>query len=200
MTDTTHHYRTIVVDPPWEHTKVTGKRTDDNAGSSWNELTGIASVLPYETMSLREIASLPVPRLAHADCNLFLWTFGKWVPDAYRLAVGWGFDPVTLLTWCKAPRGLGLGGAFVPTTEFMLYARQGRENRLGRCDTTWWEWPRGRHSEKPAAAYTTIASVSPVPRIDLFARRPRPGWDVWGDDPWLDAWGGRSSVRLPDDP
>lgn len=42
--------------------------------------------------------------------------------------------------------------------------------------------PRGAHSEKPEQAYVDIEAVSPGPRLEMFARDPRPGWDVWGDE------------------
>ena len=31
-------------------------------------------------------------------------------------------------------------------------------------------------------AYEIIEAVSPGPRLELFARAPRPGWDVWGNE------------------
>lgn len=36
------------------------------------------------------------------------------------------------------------------------------------------------HSAKPAAALDLVESVSPGPYVELFARRPRLGWDSWG--------------------
>lgn len=42
--------------------------------------------------------------------------------------------------------------------------------------------PRTEHSRKPEAAYRAIEAVSPGPRLELFARRQREGWDVWGDE------------------
>jgi N6-adenosine-specific RNA methylase IME4 len=51
-----------------------------------------------------------------------------------------------------------------------------------RCPTRWWEWPRGRHSEKPEAFLDIVESVSPAPRLEMFARRQRLGWDTWGNE------------------
>ena len=42
--------------------------------------------------------------------------------------------------------------------------------------------PKGRHSEKPAAAIEVFEKVSPGPRVEMFARSARPGWDAWGDE------------------
>lgn len=49
-----------------------------------------------------------------------------------------------------------------------------------RLDTTWFEWPRGRHSEKPPGFLDVVEQVSPGPYVELFARQPRLGWDHWG--------------------
>jgi N6-adenosine-specific RNA methylase IME4 len=44
------------------------------------------------------------------------------------------------------------------------------------------DWPRGRHSEKPADFFALAERLSPGPRLELFARQARPGWDGWGDE------------------
>lgn len=49
-----------------------------------------------------------------------------------------------------------------------------------RAGRAWWEWPRGAHSEKPAAFLDVVESVSSGPYCELFARRQRLGWDSWG--------------------
>jgi hypothetical protein len=51
---------------------------------------------------------------------------------------------------------------------------------VARIDRSWWEWPRGAHSEKPAAFLDIVEQVSPGPYVELFARSPRLGWDSWG--------------------
>ena len=39
------------------------------------------------------------------------------------------------------------------------------------------------HSRKPDEARRRIeALMGDVPRVELFARRPAPGWDVWGNE------------------
>ena len=37
------------------------------------------------------------------------------------------------------------------------------------------------HSEKPAKFYGLVKSLG-EPRIDLFARKKRSGWDCWGNE------------------
>lgn len=41
--------------------------------------------------------------------------------------------------------------------------------------------PRGEHSRKPDVFHDIIEKVSPGPYVELFARRARPGWAVWGN-------------------
>jgi N6-adenosine-specific RNA methylase IME4 len=196
-------------------------------------------------MSLGEIVALPVAALAQPGAHLYLWTTQRHLWEAKRIAEGWGWRVGKVLTWCKEPMGLGQGGAFTNTTEFILFCRRpvgalikvarqaaglstkavcaavgayGKVNHGGavsnweadlsyptaedwrrlrdvlpgladqadlaadanRVDTTWWQWPRGPHSVKPAAFLDVVEQVSPEPYVELFARQPRLGWDSWG--------------------
>lgn len=185
-------YRTIVADPPWPQMGGSGfdgraydTRVKRNVGSRTNSKS---RPLPYPTMSVREITALPVEEMAETDAHLYLWATNRYVRHAYDVADGWGFRPVALLTWCKPPMGLGLGGAFVQTTEFIIFARRGRDIAHTRIDTTWWLWSRGyergkpRHSAKPEAFLDLVEQVSRGPYLELFARRQRLGWDTWGNE------------------
>lgn len=177
-------YRTIVVDPPWEKAD-TGARTYSDRGT-WDKgptpMVGTRSLTPYPQMSLRQIGSLPIAELAEADAHLYIWTFGPYIVETYTLVRGWGFTPSVLLTGCKEPRGLGFGGAFVPTTEHVLFARRGKDVRLRRWDSTWFRFKRGAHSQKPEAFLDIVEAVSPAPRLEMFARRNRLGWDTFGNE------------------
>lgn len=169
-------YRTIVADPPWP------RPTGGPQGGTkvWNP--GVPSQLPYATMTLEDIADLPVSDMSESDAHLYLWTVNAFVEDTYGLARSWGFRPSQLLTWCKPPRGLGLGGAFTNTTEFVLFCRRGRLAPLMRSDTSWWQFRRGHHSRKPDGFLDVVEQVSPGPYLELFARRQRLGWDTWGNE------------------
>ena len=119
-------YRTIVADPPWEM---------PTGGPQSGFTPGAHTALPYQSMPWDTIASLPVRDVAAADCHLYLWTVNAHLEASYDLVRMWGFKPSQLLTWCKEPRGLGFGGAYVPTTEFVLFARRGRLAHKQRVDT-----------------------------------------------------------------
>ena len=133
-------------------------------------------------MTTEEITALPVRDLAAEGAHLYLWAINKYVEAAYDIARAWGFSPSTLLTWAKRPMGIGLGGAFTITTEHVLFCRRGVCPALVRIDSTWWEWKRGEHSAKPQAFLDLVERVSPAPRLELFARTQRLGWDSWGNE------------------
>ena len=164
-------YKTIVADPPWQ----VGR------GPEWSS-NGKSRPLTYPTMSLEEIAAIPVEEQADDGAHLYLWTINKYIEQTYGIARAWGFEPSTLLTWCKAPHGIGLGGTYSLTTEHCLFARRGTCAASIRVDSTWWEWKHGRHSAKPEAFLDMVESVSPGPYLELFARTNRLGWHTWGNE------------------
>lgn len=164
-------YRCIVADPPWRVTR----------GPVFFE-GGRSQPLPYPTMSVGEIAALPVGDVVGDAAHLYLWTINRYVDAAYDVARAWGFRPSTLLVWAKPVRPGGLGGAWKLTTEFCLFARRGVLPATGWVNSTWFGWKRGRHSEKPEEFQDLVERVSPGPYLELFARRRRPGWHVWGNE------------------
>lgn len=171
-------YRTIVADPPWDVQRIDSPGAK-GFGTQPETLRSVR--LPYGTMSTDEIAALPIGGMAEDDAHLYVWTINRYVEDTYAIARAWGFTPTTLLTWAKAPMGLGPGGAFSQTSEHVLFCRRGRDVRQARSDSTWWHWKRGVHSAKPEAFLDIVEQVSPGPYVELFARRARFGWDYWGD-------------------
>lgn len=179
-------YRTIVADPPWEHPD-SGVCTPAAPTTKTFLSVGGRSVVPYERMSVAAIRLLPVAALAEDDAHLYLWTTNRFLRDAYGVAEAWGFKFSTLLTWCKAPRGLGFGGAYATTTEFVLFCRRGSLAPQRRWDSTWFGFKRPyvnrapAHSHKPEGFLDVVEQVSPGPYVELFARRARFGWDYWGD-------------------
>lgn len=173
-------YRTIVADPPWRYENtlaVTGNapgRTKQNGRSG----------AEYETMTIEQVAALPVRSLCDPHgAHLYLWTTNAHVEHAWNIARAWGFTPKNLLTWCKPPKGMIGFGAFSQATEFCLFASSASKAiHAERADRTWFEWPRAAHSAKPEAFLDLVEQISPAPRVELFARRARFGWDYWGDE------------------
>ena len=172
-------YRTIVADPPWPY----GRNWNGFSGGRVKGPHGSSAPLPYAEMSVEAIRSLPVSDFAADGAHLYLWTTQKFLWDAPSVVEAWGFKPPGLvLTWCKEPMGRGLGDAFSPTTEVVLFAHRGGLRPRDRHKSTWFRGKRGKHSVKPESFLDLVEQVSPDPRLELFARRARFGWDYWGDE------------------
>lgn len=180
----TGKFSTIVADPPWEH-KDSGRRTRSGANDNWNGKwleSSNRSVVPYDRMTLDEIKALPVGDIAAKDAHLYLWTTNGFLREGFEVLDAWGFRYSTTIVWCKKPMGLGLGGAFSITTEYVLFGRRGNLKHTGKVDTTWNAWKRQpAHSQKPDAFNDLVEQVSPGPYLEMFARRARFGWSYWGD-------------------
>ena len=159
-------YRTIVADPPW-------------AGYRSQAATKADARKHYSTMSTDNICALPVADLAAPDAHLWLWGVNGLMEDAYRVVRAWGFQPVTLLTWCKPVPGIG--HYLRNNTEHCIFATRGKPMVPDTKPlATWFVWKRGEHSAKPDAFGDLVETVSPGPYVELFCRRPRFGWDSWG--------------------
>lgn len=165
-------YNILYIDPPW----------DVKRGPVWSS-NGPSKELPYNTMSVSDMKRMPIADITDKHAHLYLWVINKYIPDAYELAKHWGFSPSAMLTWCKPPHGIGIGGTFVQTTEHLLFCRKGTLKAQKRIDRTWFQYPRLHHSKKPDEFRDMIVNVSGnLPRIELFARERYVGWDAIGDE------------------
>lgn len=182
-------HRTIVADPPWHVAagRSIGKYVRAADGSQPFGVTdNAARKLAYPSMSVEQIMALK-PAAAN-DAHLYLWTINAYLQPAYEVARAWGFKPSTMLVWAKRPMGGGLGGCYGLATEYCLFARRGTLKATGRIGRNWFDWKRPykngypHHSAKPPEFYSMIETISPGPRLELFARAPRDGWDVWGNE------------------
>ena len=161
-------YSTIVADPPWALETV-------NAG--WNGSS--VAAIPYSTMSLEQIAELPVASLAAKSAHLYLWTVTSVLRHSFEIVEAWGFAPKQVLV--RAKSGLGPGARFRQTCEYVVFGARGPVLPITRHDIgTWHNWPRSGHSVKPAAFGDLVEQVSPGPYLELFARQQRLGWDSFG--------------------
>ena len=59
---------------------------------------------------------------------------------------------------------------------------RGKLRLLGGPAPTAYLLPRLPHSVKPDFFYDLIEKESPGPYVELFARKPREGWDRWGNE------------------
>lgn len=166
-------FRTIAIDPPWfERGGGQIKRGADRHYPivKTGELPGLIQSCQWFN---------PAP-----DCHLYLWATNNHLPDALWLVEELGFAYVTLRTWAKTR--IGLGQYYRGQTEHLIFARSKvTQPALVRTVSTLVGGKpiaRGRHSAKPVEAYQEIERVSNGPRLEMFAREPREGWFVWGNE------------------
>jgi N6-adenosine-specific RNA methylase IME4 len=170
-------YRTIIVDPPWPYE---GRMSGALRPGSITAPPMKVAAMPYGTMSVVEIAALPVAQAAEFDAHVYLWATQRYLRDAYDVLDAWGFRHGATLVWSKPPKGVV--GTYVCSAEFCLFGRRGSLAHKTRHIGTCFEWPRSGHSAKPEAFIDLVERVSPGPYLELFARRARFGWDYWGDE------------------
>ena len=165
-------YQCILVDPPWKQT-MTGKYK-----AAKNQRP---DRLPYETMSLEQLLRLPVRLLGAEDSHLWLWTTNQTIEDGFALMRAWGFKYLSMV---HAIKPSGTGNYFVHRSQTLLFGYKAKcRFPLQRYKPNVIDVPQPkRHSEKWDETYDYIESISPGPRIELFARRKRDGWDVWGNE------------------
>ena len=177
-----NHYKCIVVDPPWNQGRMGNLKARPNKRLS----------LDYRTMTLDEIAAVPVREWAADNAFLWLWATNSYCKSARRpiltmafeLLERWDFKYYTLLTWDKGTGPVPFG-PYQITTEHLLFGYRGKfsvsRHAMGRMKTCF-QHPPGRHSEKPAGFYRHIVECFDGPRLDVFARERHPHFDAWGDE------------------
>jgi len=168
-------YNTIVIDPPWE-ISLTGevKRRKNRAKK-----------LPYKTMTLDEIKSIPIRDIANQGCHVYCWTTNKMLQYTFDVLKSWGVNYHLTLVWVK-PSALAPCFAYKFATEFLLLGFYGKpmQKFTGMGKLNWIEHftKAGQHSQKPEKMYQLIKEMSPEPRIDVFSRRVISGFEAWGDE------------------
>lgn len=167
-------YNVIYADPPWRYKLWTG---------------GGAADEHYPTMSIEDIKALPVDKLAAKDCALFLWITFPMLHEAWDVMRAWGFDFKTVaFVWIKLNRTAdtlfwGMGHWTRANAEICLLAMSGHPKRQAKNIHQIVISHVEEHSKKPDEVRRRIeALMGDVPRVELFARRPSLGWDVWGNE------------------
>lgn len=152
----------------------------------------------YETMTTKEICDLPVGNICQKNSILFMWMTWPTLFDAKAVMDAWGFTYKTAgflwvktcldatMIWLPDVMGtvVGPGNYTLSNTEPCLVGVRGKG--LKRKDKSVRQLlmaPRTGHSAKPAEARRRIELLyGGVNRVELFARNPSKGWDVWGNE------------------
>ncbi|MCY3818014.1 MAG: MT-A70 family methyltransferase [Gammaproteobacteria bacterium] len=170
-------FGTVLADPPWRFTNRTGKVAPEHHRLS-----------RYDTLSVDEIAALPVIDHMADVAHCYLWVPNALLPWGLQVLESWGFQYKTNLVWFKVrkdggPDGRGVGFYFRNVTEVILFGVRGKKARTldaGRSQVNLIASRKREHSRKPDEQYEIIESCSRGPYLELFGRGTRDGWTVWG--------------------
>lgn len=159
-------FGTIYADPPWQYGNQATRASTDNH---------------YGTMTIDEIAALPVRELAAEQSHLWLWTTNAFLFECPKLFAEWGFEFKSSFIWVKPQ--MGIGNYLRNSHEFLLLAVRGGLVGAAKNVMSWGEFDRTRHSAKPERIRCDVVErLSPSPRLELFGRRVAPDWVVWGNE------------------
>jgi N6-adenosine-specific RNA methylase IME4 len=165
-------FGTIVIDPPWPMQKIERDARPNQVA------------FEYPTMTEDELVAFGdrVNDAAADDCHLFMWTTQKFLPMSLRLLDAWGFRYVLTMVWHK-PGGFQPIGLPQYNCEFCIYARRGAPAFVDTKQfATCFDAPRREHSRKPDEFYETVRRVTVGPRIDIFSREERDGFEQFGNE------------------
>lgn len=179
----------ILADPPWSFDAYSGDGGTPHRTAEDH----------YPTMSLDDIAALPVRDVVAKDAAMFMWVVGSHLNQAMALGQEWGFefntdafywikqkliaaDQIDLFTGDIAPPRMGFGYWTRKQVEPCLLFTRGKPKRLSKGVRQAIIEPRREHSRKPDCQYDLIEALVAGPRLELFSRTDRPGWVSWGRD------------------
>jgi len=175
-------YNIIYADPPWSF----GSKSYQDSGRDMIDI----QKNHYCTMTEKEISNLPVKDITNDDCILFMWVTDSHLREALNIIESWGFIYKTIgFTWVKQYASGSYCYNFSPyvlkSTEICLIATKGKLNQIkDRNDIKGLvHAERTKHSKKPQEVRERIEKMcKDLPRIELFARKTRDGWDSWGNE------------------
>lgn len=171
-------FGTLLADPPWRFMNRTGKVAPEHRRLS-----------RYDTMSVEAICALPVAGAMASRSHCYLWVPNALLAEGLQVMRAWGFTYKANLVWHKVRKdggsdGRGVGFYFRNVTELVLFGTRGnlRTQAPARSRVNLIASRKREHSRKPDELYPLIEDCSPGPFLELFARYPRAGWSVWGDE------------------
>lgn len=176
-------YSIVYADPPWAFKAWTGDHLPSRAADAH-----------YSTMTMDDIKKIPVASWCADDATLFMWVVWPTLPDALEVMRAWGFEYKTCaFTWMKAdPYRLfaleedvymGMGYWTRANSEVCLLGTRGKPKRVDAGVRQGIIEKKREHSRKPdCTADRIVQLMGDLPRLEMFARTRRPGWDVWGND------------------
>lgn len=157
---------TNLLDPPWQEKGGGGRGAQNH----------------YPLMPLHDIIATVYrcPQWNPAkNSHGWIWVTDNFLDDGMFLMRALGFKYKRTFVWVKPSIGIGYYGR--GQHELLLFGVRGKLPPL-RAVSSVVEGPKREHSRKPEESYATIEAISPGPRLEIFARRERPGWTPWGNE------------------
>jgi len=141
----------------------------------------------YPCSDIESLKARDVGALAAADCMYFGWVPAPFLKLAIELMEFHGFQYVTHIIWIKQRPGEARGTAywFSGEHEVVLVGKRGNPPAPtpGTQFPSYFIAPVGDHSVKPDNVHEIAEAYFPTfTKIELNARRRRPGWDAWGNE------------------
>lgn len=193
-------YATVVIDPPWEYDQWRSTTAPAYQSMSLDEIRGLP-IRDIATPDAHLYCWAVLPLMADAFDVVRAWGFKPstvltWCKPGVGLGGGYRANTEHLIVarsgdgylnptcstcggrqrgakkcHCAEPVWIARGQPWVPARSFLAVA-----------EGSWYVAPRSEHSAKPELFMDLIEQMSPAPRVELFARRNRIGWDTWGNE------------------
>lgn len=169
-------FKAILADPAWTF------RVRSSKGE------GRSAKKHYNVMTLEQIKGMRVQELADDDCILFLWVTMPNLLEGLAVMAAWGFTYKTVaFTWMKKNRKkntlfTGMGYWTRSNAEICLLGTRGHPKRFAKNVPQAILSRVREHSRKPDEVHGRIERLVAGPYLELFARTPREGWTVWGNE------------------
>lgn len=161
----------VLADPPWAFSSNSEARPGRNARRH------------YPTMPVEEIAALPVREVVAASALLLLWVTVPFRHRADEVVRSWGFRSKSEVVWVKSRIATGYWAR--NRHETLVIATRGRFPcpRPALFPDSVIAAPTREHSRKPEEVQDILDDrLGSERRLEMFARRQRPGWATWGND------------------
>jgi N6-adenosine-specific RNA methylase IME4 len=169
-------YGVIYVDPAWKFIA----RSEKGLGKSPDR--------HYRTMTLEELAALPMQHLAARDCALVCWIYDPMIAKAvWLIETCWQFKIKTrLFDWPKETANgrdaFGQGYYTRHGGEQCWLATRGAPKCRDHSIRQYQRHKLREHSRKPDGFRLDLERMFDGPYCELFSRTEREGWECWGDE------------------
>jgi len=91
-------YRVIYADCPWKYT---------SGDQHSNETQATTLTTHYNSMSIKELAALPVKNMAEDNAVLFMWVTSPLLEESFEVINSWGFNYKASIVWDKDAHNVG---------------------------------------------------------------------------------------------